>query len=109
MVRRSKGNIEAIEEYIQREQRQTIRPDGPSRREAEQHPSSGEKCSGRLLRLVRAQIPELVLGRLLTLINLRDVLAFGLLVDHVPRSFDGGVDHACPLSASFALSKMPIA
>ena len=32
VVRRSKGNIEAIEEYIQREQREFIRPDGPGRR-----------------------------------------------------------------------------
>ena len=45
-----------------------------------------------LLRLASRPVAELLLGHLLTLINLLGVFAFGLLVDEVPRLFDDGLD-----------------
>ena len=77
VVRRSKDNIEAIEEYIQREQRRTQPTRWPRPlREAEPKLASVKtEASGRLLRLVGSHIGELVLGRLLTFVNPFDVLA----------------------------------
>ena len=110
VVRRSKDNIEAIEDYIQREQegtRPTPRP--PALRDGEP-PVMGPEGSGWLVRPVSGRVAELVLGHLLSLINVLGVLVFGLLVDHVPVfSTPASILSSCPLSASFALSKMPIA
>ena len=93
VVRRSKDNIEAIEDYIQREQegtRPTPRP--PALRDGEPNPVMGPEGSGWLVRPVSGRVAELVLGHLLSLINVLGVLVFGLLVDHVPRLFHAGVN-----------------
>ena len=93
VVRRSKDNIEAIEDYIQREQEGTRpTPRLPVQGMRNSNPVMGPEGSGWLVRPVSGRVAELVLGHLLSLINVLGVLVFGLLVDHVPCLFHAGVN-----------------
>ena len=88
VVRRSKDNIEAVEDYIQRgREGNRPTPTAPALRDGEPNPVMGPESSGWLVRPVSGRVAELVLGHLLSLINVLGVLVFGLLVDHVPCLF----------------------
>jgi ferritin len=82
VARRARDNIEAIEEYVQREQR----------RDSADPTAPGGDNSGGLLRLTIAEVAHLVLCHLLTLVDLLDVLISGFVVEHVAGPVNAGIN-----------------